>query len=59
MFVENFIWSSDIITRKPTNWWGSAKRDVSHPTATVVNNTCYHFFRKRSCVTLNRLTWAS
>ena len=28
-------------TRKPTSWWGSAKRDVTHPTATVVYNTKY------------------
>ena len=21
------------ITRRPTNWWGSAKRDITHPTA--------------------------
>ena len=32
-------------TRRPTNWWGSAKRDVTHPTATVVYNACHHLFR--------------
>ena len=33
--------------RKPANWWGSAKRDVTHPTAvTVIYNTCYHLFQK-------------
>ena len=25
------------------NWWGSAKRDVTHPTATVVYNAWYNF----------------
>ena len=40
-------------TKKPTNWWCSAKRDVTHPTVTVVRNTCYHLFRKRSCMTVN------
>ena len=34
-------------TRRPTNWWGSAKRVVTHPTMTVVYNTCYHLFRKK------------
>ena len=23
------------VTKKPTNWYGNAKRDVTHPTATV------------------------
>ena len=40
----------------PTSWWGSAKRDVTLPTATVVYNACYHLLRKRSCTTLYRLT---
>ena len=31
-------------TRKLTSWWGSAKRDVTHHTATVVYNTSYHLF---------------
>ena len=47
------------LTRKPTNWWVSAKRAVTHPTATVVYNTCYHLFQKRPCMTLHRLAWAS
>ena len=57
---------------------GTAQHDVTHPTVTVVNNTCYHclfvcyvnkplftysltyhLFRKRSCVTVHRLAWAS
>ena len=46
-------------TRKPTNWWGSAKRDVTHPTATVIYNTCHHLFRKRSYLTVRHLAWAS
>ena len=29
----------DIQTRRPTDWWGSAKRYVTYPTATVVYNT--------------------
>ena len=33
---------------------GSAKRDVTRPTATVVNNTCHNLFRKRSCITIGR-----
>ena len=33
-------------TRKPTNWWLSAKHDDTHPRATVVYNACYHLFRK-------------
>ena len=32
----------DPLTRRPTNWWGTAKRDVTHPTATVVYNICYN-----------------
>ena len=53
--IECYVWTilkllvlvvSEIFkTRKPTNWWGSAKRDVAHPTATVVYNTCYNLFR--------------
>ena len=31
-------------TRRPTSRWGSAKRDVTHPTVTVVYITCYHLF---------------
>ena len=27
--------------RKPTNWWGGVKRDITHPTANVVY---YHLF---------------
>ena len=27
---------------------GSAKRDVTHPTATVAYDACYHLFRKRT-----------
>ena len=27
-------------TGEPTNWWGSAKRNVTHHTATVVYITC-------------------
>ena len=46
-------------TRKPTNWWGNATRDVTHPTVTRVYNICYHLFRKRSCLTVHRLAWAS
>ena len=41
-------------TRRPTNCRGNTKRDVAHPTATVVYNTCYHLFRKRSCITDDR-----
>ena len=48
----------EIKTRRPTNWWGSAKRGVAHPTATVVYNVCYHLFRERSCITVHRLAWA-
>ena len=44
-------------TRRPTNWWGGAKRDVTHSTATVVYNACDHFLRKRSCIT--RFAWAN
>ena len=40
-------------TRRPTSWWGSPKREVTHPTATVVYyNACYHLLRKRSCITV-------
>ena len=46
-------------TRKSTNWWGSLKRDVTHPTATFVYNTCYHLFRKRSCMAVHLLALAS
>ena len=38
---EYVIWLV-VKTRKPTNLWGSAKRDVAHPTVTIVYNTCYH-----------------
>ena len=46
-------------TRRSTNWWSSAKRDLTHLTATVVFNACYHLFRKRSCIPVHRLAWAS
>ena len=35
--------------RKPTNWWGSAKRDDTPRGSTVVYNACYHLFRKGLC----------
>ena len=38
---------------------GSAMRDVTHPTATVVYNACYHLFRKCSYTTVHRLAWAN
>ena len=41
--------TSWILTRKPTNWWGSANRDDTHPRTTVVYSGCYHLFRKRLC----------
>ena len=47
IFSVSFINSK---TRRPTNSWDSAKRDITHPTATVVYNACYHLFRKRSCI---------
>ena len=34
---------------------GSAKRDVTHPIATVIYNACYHLFRKHLCITVHRL----
>ena len=39
-------WNSMVVvTRKHTNWCGSAKRDVTHALATVIyNNTCLHFY---------------
>ena len=37
---------------------GSAKRDVTHTTATVVFNAGYHLFRKRVCIAVHRLAWA-
>ena len=46
-------------TRRPINCCCSAKRDVSHPTATVVYNACYQFLQKRSCITVHRLAWAN
>ena len=46
-------------TRRPTNRWGSAKCDVTRPTATVVYNACYHVFRKRSCITDYQLSLAN
>ena len=46
-------------TRRPANWWISAKRDVIHPTVTVVYNACFHLFRKRSCITVCRLVLAN
>ena len=36
-----------------------AKRDVMHPTATVIYNACYRLFRKRSCMTMHQFAWAS
>ena len=54
--IDSFDFILSLIkTRKPTNWWGSAKRDVTNPTATVVYNTCYHLFRKCSYMTVHRL----
>ena len=41
-------------TRNPTNWLGSAKRDVTYPIATVVYNICYHLFRKRLFIAVDR-----
>ena len=41
-------------TGSHTYLWGSAKRDVTHPTATVVYNTYYHLFRKRSYTAADR-----
>ena len=37
-------WTKSTQTRKPTNWWGNAKCDITHPTATGVYNICYHLF---------------
>ena len=31
--VASFNSFRDIKTRRPTNWWGSAKRDITYPTA--------------------------
>ena len=53
------ICSSTLKTRKSTNCWSSAKPDGTHRTATVVYNTCFNRFRKRSCMTVHRLAWAS
>ena len=41
-------------TRRPTNWWSSAKRDVTHTTATLVYNTCYHLLSPRGIVDKDR-----
>ena len=44
-------------TRRPTNWWGSAKRDFtppSHSDCRIIYPTCYHLSRKRSCITIDR-----
>ena len=42
MMVEaGYVW----LSREPTNWWGSAKRDDTHLRATVVYKTCHHLFR--------------
>ena len=54
--ISNFL---DIKTRMATDWWGSAKRDVTHPTSNVVYNACYHSFRKRSRVAVYRLAVAN
>ena len=43
------------VQESPPNGGGSAKRDVTHPTATVVYNVSYHLFRKRSFTTVHRL----
>ena len=43
-------------SRRPTSCCCCAKRDITHPTTTVVYNACYHLLRKRSCITLYRLT---
>ena len=40
-FACMHILFTSVLTRRPTNWWGSAKRDVTRPTATVVYNACY------------------
>ena len=47
----------NIKTRRPTNWWGSGKREDTHPKATVLYNASDHFLRKRSCIT--RLAWVN
>ena len=36
-----------IATRRPTNWWGSAKRDVHHPTATAITCSELQTFQNR------------
>ena len=38
---------------------GSAKRDNTHPTATVVYNVFYNLFRKRSLITVDLLALMS
>ena len=58
-YSHNCRGKMQLITRKPTNWWGQCKRDVTHPTATVVYNTSYHLFWKRSFVKWHRLACAS
>ena len=45
--------------RKLTNWWGSGKRAVSHPTAAVVYNASYRWFRKRLCTPMHLLACAT
>ena len=42
--------------KKAHQLWGQCE---TRPTTTVVYNACYHLFRKRSCMTVHRLTWAS
>ena len=47
------------VTRRPTNWWGSAKRDVTYPTATVVYRlaiTCSENVHEQfcPCITIDR-----
>ena len=43
-------------TRRPHNWWDSAKRYDTHPGAPVVYIACYHLFRKRLCTAMQLLT---
>ena len=45
-------------SRRPKNWRGSAKRDATHHTATVVyiilSITCSENVHERSCITVDR-----
>ena len=36
MFNDTYSTAVVFFSRKPTNWWGSAKRDATQPTATFV-----------------------